>query len=203
MKQPDEGRRTMAWIDRLTVKQKLLLLSGAFAVGFIVYAVFAYQTRALVQVNGPYHEPIKRARELLTVISPSTLDLGESRLTVFRLWAAGDRTEREELIQQGKTLREAYDKAHEQWSALLPEGALKQKLIVDSYRPAVAYFDARDQRFIPALMAGDRPRAQKLLDEVMRPMFLEHRAALTDAIRLARENLAAEDERVANLIASR
>src|SRR5262249_43747108 len=159
--------------------------------------LFAYQTSELVRVNGPYHEPIKQARDLLVDVSPSRLDLGETRLTVYRLWEAHDRAEQEDLIRYGNRVREEYDQAHEGWAGALPAGNLKQKLIVEAHRPAVEYFDARDRRFIPALLAGNREAARAVLEGTMRARFREHRAALTEAQGLARENLAAGNARVA------
>jgi methyl-accepting chemotaxis protein len=193
----------MDWIDRLTVKQKLRLLSAMFITGFVLFALFAYQTRVLVQVNGTLHAPIKQLRDLMAVITPSALDLGESRLAAFRLWEAHDRAEQEQLIRQGQSLREEYDRAHEHWAAVLQDGPLKQKLIVDAHRPALAWFEGRDQRYVPALLAGNRPEAKRALDVVMRPYFMEHRAAMAEAVRLAQQQLAAEDAKVADLVVKR
>jgi methyl-accepting chemotaxis protein len=193
----------MGWIDRLTMKQKRALLVAVFVIGFVLYALIAHQTRLLIQINGAYHQQLRQTRQLLTEATWPTLGVAEAALINFELWEARDRSAWPALIRRGQTMREEFEARHQRWASELPEGILKQKVTDDVYRTGLEYLDARDQRFIPALQAGDRERARAVLNQVLAPKFKEHSAALREVIRLGEARIAQENREAAQFIRER
>ena len=64
------------------------------------------------------------------------------------------------------------------------------KAMDKSYTTALAYFDARDRQLLPAIKAGDKVMARKVCDEILEPLFTEHRGAIDEVIRLIGDDAA-------------
>jgi methyl-accepting chemotaxis protein len=175
----------MAFLNRWKVGTRLLLLSVASVLGLLLYAGVAYNTRQIVQIDGPLYDEIMRNQDLLADVLPSRQYLGEAYLVAYQLATETNLGQLEELIRRSRILRQQYEEGHEVWQQSQVEPALKEALVVKSYEPAKRFFSIQDTRLIPAVRAGDRPKALALLDGALKQAYGEHRRALDDVIRLA------------------
>lgn len=176
---------------KLSIKTKLSLLILIFVVGFVTYALLAYNTRSLLQVNGPYYRKIVQGKDLSADIKPPSQYILESFLLVQEMADVRNRGElarderrvalKDGLIERSKTLRQGYEARHAFWSKQLSEGKIKQTLTETSYKPAIAFFQIRDTQFTPAVQRGDYKTAGFLAQGVLKQKYREHRAA-TDKV---------------------
>ena len=54
----------------LSIRSKLLLLAGVFALGFLIFGAFSYSTLKLAKVHGPYYRQIVMNKDLLADVLP-------------------------------------------------------------------------------------------------------------------------------------
>ena len=87
-------------------------------------------------------------------------------------------------------MRKEYEERHEYWASTLPEGEFKQAAVVASYRPAIEYFDVRDAQLIPALLADDRTRAHRILNDALERLYVAHRLAIDEVIGMTIKRIA-------------
>ncbi len=203
----------MRKLTNLKVKTKLSLLIGFFVLGFLAYAVLAYNTRSLVQIHGPYYRQIVQGKDLSADITPPVAYILEAFLIVQEMADARNRGElgrdegrialKDGLIERGKKLRQEYEERHAFWAKELPEGKLKQTLLVASYQPALDFFNIRDQQFTPAVQRGDYKTANALAQGVLKQKYREHRVAIDEAITLVAERNRALVQEATDLIEAR
>src|SRR5690606_28932655 len=96
--------------------------------------------------------------------------------------------DRQALFDKAASLRQDYETRHSYWLGVLAEGPIKQALTVAAYAPAMAFYEARDQDFIPAIRAGDLEAARAILHDGLEPAYREHRAAIDETVQLAADN---------------
>ena len=148
----------MSYLRKFSVKAKLFVLVGIFAVGLVAFAAFSYRTLHVVKVNGPYYQRIVQGKDLIADIKPPPESIIEAYLVVLQMADETERVKLEELAEKGKVLRTDYERQHEFWAKDLPEGKLKETLVVKSYRPAMEFFAIRDREFTPLVLRGGEGR---------------------------------------------
>jgi methyl-accepting chemotaxis protein len=122
----------MKKLTKLKVKTKLFLLIAFFVLGFLSYALLAYNTRSQVQIHGPYYKQIVQGKDLSADITPPAAYILEAFLIVQQMAEPRNRGElgedqtrtalKDGLTQRGNTLRRDYEARHAFWEKELPEG---------------------------------------------------------------------------------
>jgi methyl-accepting chemotaxis protein len=64
---------------------------------------------------------------------------------------------------------------------------MKQDMVINSYKPAVEYFDLRDTKFIPLILNNQREEARNLLLTEMRAKYDEHRKYIDKVVSSAND----------------
>jgi len=105
-----------------------------------------------------------------------------------------DKASLDALVRRSHELRAQYEESYSRWSRTLPEGALRNALVERSHRPALEFLHILDEQFIPAVQAGNRARAEALDAGPLKALYLEHRAAVDEVVRLARAHTSAEEQ---------
>src|SRR4028119_1384509 len=200
-------------LTKLKVKTKLTLLIAFFVIGFLAYALLAYNTRNQVQIHGPYYRQILQGKELSADVTPPSQYILEAFLIVQEMADARNRSElgpdqsrialKDCLIERGKTLRRDYEDHHTFWAKDLPEGKVKQTLVVTSYEPALSFFQIRDGQFTPAVERGDYQTANTLAQGVLKQHYREHRAATDEVVALVAAKNEALAQEASDVIESR
>lgn len=192
----------MVHLNDLRVKASLFWLVGMFLMGFCIFGFFSYQTINTVKVNGNLYRSIVQGKDLIADILPPPEYIIESYLLVLQMVDEKDQSELNGLIARSQALRKDYDARHEFWAKDLPEGKMKQIMIIKSYQPAIRFFEVRDVEFIPLLLKGERENARTLAHGILRENYEEHRRAVDDVVRMATaRNL--DDEKFAVAILER
>jgi len=102
-------------------------------------------------------------------------------------------------------LRKDFDDRHDFWKAQTLDQAVRDGLLVESYGPAVRFYDRAFGAFFPALERGDRGAAMAVFKE-MGAIYATHRAAIdglvtkSDALSKSVEQQAADQENTYKLI---
>jgi methyl-accepting chemotaxis protein len=103
---------------------------------------------------------------------------------------AGSGRDIEALAERLRTLRADYDKRHAFWQSERLEPALRELFLKQAHEPALRFFELADHGLVPALRAGDRPRAQGHFADLQQA-YAQHRAAIDQVVTRANAHNAA------------
>jgi methyl-accepting chemotaxis protein len=188
-------------MNNMRVTNRFLLLLSVFAVSFLLAGWVALSTLNLAKVNGPIYKGVVLQKDLVADILPPPEYLLEAYFVVQQL-AQADAGEITELVAKSKQLRADYETRHKFWSDNLPEGKIKQLIVVDSYKPGIEFLDIRDQRFIPAIQRGDKAAAQIALTS-LNQRYRAHRQVIDELVVIVNEKTAKDESEAADVIQSR
>jgi methyl-accepting chemotaxis protein len=190
----------MSSFKNLKIGVKLTLLVGISLAGLLTFAFFAVSGLAHIQVNGPVYVSIVQGKDLIADILPPPEYIIETHLAAYQLLSATQNKQTAKVtsllanidhLHQDFLTRNAYWKTH------LPEGSLKQELLVNATQPAEQYFSILNEKYIPAVKAGDATGAKIILDDYLSPLYATHRASIDKVASIATDQNAKLEESAA------
>ncbi len=181
-------------MKNLSFKAKLLLLVTSALVGLLAFGVVSFVVLGKVKVGSPIANELRSNIELGGDLSPTTLHIGPARLLVYRMLDETDHQQLQAEAVEFQQFEKEYAQAHERWAKQLPEGKLKELVAVAVHEPAVKYLQAVGQELIPALLRGDKRKAEDIRLAI-KPMFEASQAAAREADKLRAELVTQTGER--------
>lgn len=191
----------MTTLSGISIRWKFFALVAFYLIGFGAFGVFSFRSLHTVEVNGPIYARIVVNKDLAADALPPPLYIIESYLTTFEMIdaaeAGADRSRLQYLSDACARLRGEYEERHAFWVKRLAEGELKQALTESSYRPAMDFYRAWDERFVPAILAGRLNEARAVRATALETAYRAHRAAIDRVIELAARSTKQEEETTA------
>lgn len=156
-------------------------------------------------INGEYYKKLVRQKDLVADILPPPAYIIESYLRVLRTvdlldaamadgkLDAAETKALDEMTDYGNKLKNGspgvfpgYVERIAAWKKDLAEAnsddkLIKKLLVVKSAEPALKFYDLRDAQFVALVKAGDVAGAKALVRTGLKPLYVEHRAAI-DAV---------------------
>ena len=182
---------------------KIIFLISAFLVIFALYATMSYNTLNRLSVNGPLYIQIVQGKDLIADVLPPPEYIIEAYLVTLQILGEKRDEDIKAFIEKGKALKDDYVVRHQFWINALPSSQMKEMLIQQSYTSAMAFFDLRDNQFIPAVQKGDKAKATELAFGVMFDQYELHRKAINEVVKLATEQNAKDEAVAASVIKSK
>lgn len=164
---------------------KVATLAAVFLLSFSLYGLYCVSTVNEVKVNGPIYEDIQRSQDVIADVLPPPEYLVETMLIAYQMLDAGEAGEVGKLMERAERLRSEYRERHDYWARALPPGPLRSSLVDSSYQPAQRMLDALENRFLPAIRAGDKAAARAVLDREIRMEYQRHRERIDAVVNLA------------------
>ena len=193
-------------LQNTSFKTRMIVLSLVFLTGLLVTHLMYGLMIASVRVNGPLFDRIIQGKDLTADILPPPQYIIESYLLVLQMVDEQDEALRSYQISEFKKLQQEYRTQHEFWlneleEETVAETTLKEKLIVDSYEPAMKFYELANKNVIAPLESGD---ASETIRTAVRGEILEkyreHRAAIDEVVALTNQNVEDEEESVGGTI---
>ena len=166
----------------MRIATKMVVVVIIFLVGFTIFGLTAFQTINTVKVNGPIYERIVQGKDLVADILPPPEYIIESYLLVHLMLNETDQHELNKLVDYGKKLQADFEDRHSYWLKNLEDGEIKRLLINDSYIPAKEFYEAFNQKFVPALLKGNREDAEKVAHTTLILKYKDHRAKIDSIV---------------------
>lgn len=189
-------------LKNLKIAVKLGILVIVMLVGFVVVYGLSMVGMDRVRVNGPIYNEIKDGKDLIADILPPPAYIIESYLTSLQMLhiiqSGGQASEITALEAKIDQLKQDFETRHAYWLTVLDAGEMKQDFSVVSYEAAQAFFASLESEYLPLIKARDVAGASSLFDEVLTPVYLEHRAAIDNVAVLAADANAALEISAAN-----
>lgn len=172
---------------------KLLTLLGIFLFIVVVYSTYTTLVFDELRVTGPIYEEIIQQKDLLADISPSAGYIVESHLTVVQILeeAKSGALDEETLTaytSRNRALRNNYESLMRNWLFTITEGELANQLNGLAYDNAIAYFQVRDEQFMPAIRENNIEEAERIYLEQLTPLFNDHKRAIERSVFIARQS---------------
>lgn len=197
----------MSFFIRLSVRAKLYTFVAAFAILFLGFSFWTYDTLRIAKVEGPYYQRIVQGKDLIADILPPPNYIIESYMMSLHMAdeveAEADQTTMMALAERCGVLKAEFDDRHTYWVEHLPEGEMKTKKTQDCYEPAIAFFDILFNDFIPACLANDIETAKALSQGEMQTYYQQHRASIDLVVSMATTQAAADESEIKGIVASR
>ena len=186
-------------VSVMSVRNKLMLLVGAFLGAFLLFGGVAWWALSAVKVGGPYYSRIVQSKDLIADVLPPPEYLIESYLVALQLKDVRLSSERIALLETLKKLREDYESRHAFWDKDLPESPVRTALLEKSHAAALRFFAVLDQEYLPAVFQGDRARLDMLAATSLKTSYQEHRRAVDTVVSLATQRYTS-DETTAQMV---
>ena len=197
----------LAYLKSLTVRGKMHVLIAAFALTFVGYSLWSWNTLSVAKVHGPYYNRIVQGKDLIADILPPPNYIIESYLMALHMAnevdEGADTATIQSYAERCQHLQSEFDDRHTFWVKDLPEGEMKRIKTVDCYEPAVEFYRVLNNEFIPACLAGDAVRAKRLSRGTLREYYEQHRAAVDKVVTMATARNLHDEQEVASVVSGR
>ncbi len=186
----------------LSVKFKLLLVVELFAVVFLIFGWYAFDTINLVKVGGKIFSKIGQGENLIADLSSPTLYVLESYFNAVQLSETNDPAEIQTLVDRGRALAERFEARRQHWEKqdLSPE--MRSLIGGPIAEHARKFFDIFNQELVPAVQAQKEDRARDTLRGPLKTEFEAHRRSIAELLKLA-EEVSKQNEQEAGAIIDR
>ncbi len=192
-------------LKNVSFRTRMIFLSGLFLFGLLVTHLMYGAMILNVRVNGPLYHDIVMDKDLIADILPPPQFVIEAHLLALQISTAKDETRRKELIDRFGQLENEYEAQHQYWidklKYLEADDELKTAMTVSAYKPAVEFFRVVNEELIDPIKAGKQVTDKDISDEVrehVREEFQKHRKAVNQAVTLARDRIAADEQAAKN-----
>lgn len=164
---------------------RIVLLSASTMLGFLAFACAeAYVSIEEIRVGGPIQTQLQQSSDLVADILPPPEYVIEPYLEANILM--NDPQDYARHAARIAELRKEYDTRHAYWLQQDMAPDLKTAITQDTHRDAARFWSELQQRFLPAVRAGDRSMVEasyrRLTDS-----YLAHRKAVDATVNLANE----------------
>jgi signal transduction histidine kinase/DNA-binding response OmpR family regulator len=179
----------MEFLRRFNIAQRLRLLVAIFIAGLLSYGLWSFHTLHEIKVGGPIFDRIESAQDLVSDVLPPPLYIIESYLVCLQITTALDGLKQGALIDRLHLLNQEYLDRHTYWERANLSPEIKDVLLHRAHEPAMAFYNAAFNAFLPALFMNDRAGMEKVLAKMTR-YYDTHRQAIDAVVIRAKERAA-------------
>ncbi len=190
--------------NRLPLRTKLIAAVAVPILAIVPLAVIAVSTFRAVQINGATYGEIIEAEDIVADVLPPPHYLIETYLTAREIVGVEDPEAKQELLVRLGQLEAEFEERHQYWvtGSLAGEPGLSEALNGAAYDSGLALIAAIETELIP-ILDQDQAAQEAVLDDVIRPAYLTHRAAVDEVVALALERQVELEAEASDLVSSR
>ena len=207
---PLAARREHTWLQRLSVRSKLISMICFSIVSLASLGVLFVSAINEVKVSGPIYTAIAREMDLRSDILPPPEFLVETHLTVLQIEKAlrADPSQIGALTKNLDGLKHDYDDRQSHWKDALPastplEVQIRNGILTASNDPATKYFQILFDQFLPAVQQKDDQKANSVIDTELAPLYTQHKAAIEQLAGLTEKSQGLREQEAKQRITSR
>jgi methyl-accepting chemotaxis protein len=204
------ARSQRPFLRRLSVRAKLALMISVSILSLAGLGIFFFTAINEVKVSGPIYVAIAREMDLRSDILPPPEFIIETHLTVLQIEKAlrSDPKQIDQLVKNLEGLKHDFEDRQSHWQNVLPsntplEVQIRRGILTESRDPAVKYFQALFDQFLPAVKQGDDLRANAIIDTQLAPLYIQHKAAIQRLADLTEKSQSLREQDAKDRIASR
>ncbi len=186
----------MIRLHDISLRTKLFALVLGYTVLVAAVLILSGYVLRTYRVHGPVYEKLADDYRLLNETDPPALNLGAAYLMLQELDSFTDPNEIRETIGKYRKFEKRYNDRRAFWLARLPDGPIRRIIEVDSHIPGNELIRIANDEYIPLISKGADARKQsnEILLKKLRPLFIEHRAATQELVKIVNEKMAADEK---------
>jgi methyl-accepting chemotaxis protein WspA len=178
----------------LSIKSRLYGLVVVSTVGLAAVLALASYLLYTYSIRGPVYQSTVTYKEFDGELSVPTLFLGPSFIALLQLEGETDPEEIRHLTSLFHEREAVFQRQYAAWEQRLPDGEVKRMLVGSVYPPAVEFFKAAREEYLPVTgPQGDKAKSARLISQRLTPLFRQHKRAVDDTSKAAR-GLARQEE---------
>jgi methyl-accepting chemotaxis protein len=174
----------------MKIRTHLILLIAFVCVGAASSSIVAYAALNNVKINGAAGRDGMRLEHLAAEVAAPQPSVLEAYLALREL-PDQDADHAEKSLQRLQEMRQAFFARHDESMRELPEGRLRDVLLVKAHKLAQEFFELVDREVAPPLRKGDRARALLAVSGPIAHKFHEHRNVAEEITALIKDQEAA------------
>lgn len=186
----------------MNIRTILLSAIAVTALGTSILGIYSYNTLNTLKVNGPLYQNIVLQKDLIADVLPPPEYIIESYLVAMQLLYEPDKKAQVQLQERVTALKTEYFTRHEFWKNNLSEGVTKSKLLVESFQPAQLFYTQLEQKYLPAILAGEKDKALTILNTELKNSYQLHRNAIDEVVKLVTARLESDEKNAAAMVTS-
>jgi methyl-accepting chemotaxis protein len=198
--------RPVKLLTNMRLTTKLGALVAIPVLGLCLFAGTSFDTVNRVKIGSASYDRIIENNVLIADILPPPAFIVESHAVALSIDGETDRVKLEAGAQRLKELRKGtgyYDERIAFWDKALPQGAMRDALLKESFEPAIAYYQLAESQYIPLLLSGKTEEAHELIRGQMTELYDQHKAAIEKVVGMANEKIASDDAAAKQLLTGR
>ena len=188
---------------RWSMKWKLVLLSNAGIAGLAIFAAIAFLTVSQIQVGSDFFEQKRTSNSVAADFENPPQSLQKVYSLAVEAKDAATPGERQKIIEQIREAHKDYQSGHQHYMQVLPQGRLRDLIAGESNDATEAWYSAAEQKFFPALLAGDLAAAEQARKGPMEAAYRRDAATVDQITQLTSDWDAANDLAAKQLVHQR
>jgi signal transduction histidine kinase len=180
----------------LTIRARLGLMAGIPLVLILLVSGLGFSVLQTIKINGAEYNKIISDKDLVADVLPPPEYIIESLLVVNQLADTTDAQDSTRLRLRLTSLEKEYNTRHVYWDKVLTDPQIRGYMLDQAYQPAQQFYSQVNGEFLPALDAGDRAEAKRLLPQLT-ANYDRHRTAIDQVVKLATAEQTKREEDVA------
>ncbi len=165
-------------LKNLSLKTKLMVLSGLFVTGMAVFGLVTFMALNEVKIGGRMYSDIRTGVGIDSNYEPAGGHLLGARLSVHQM--IDDIRSHKDLfqadVQEFERRRKEFEDLHDKYTKGLSDGTLKD-LLEKAYEPGHQYLELAGGKFVALLSEGKYDDADVLRRGEMKALFVAHNEA--------------------------
>ena len=178
----------------MTIKSKLMLLGMCVFLALMSVSVVSYISIEATKIKGDKYNDIILSKDLIADILPPPEYIIESRLVAYMMLEAKDEKSLNTLIAKMDSLKKEYMQRQMYWDENLKDSQMRKYILEETKKPALAFFDIIEKKYIPALKANHREQAQDLSMGVLSETYEAHRNMVDALVEMANTKASQDEE---------
>jgi methyl-accepting chemotaxis protein len=178
----------------MKLTQKFWILITVSLAGFLIASLTSFWALSELKVNGPLYQRIVQGKDLVADILPPPEYILESYLVVLKMRDLDSTDHRDKAIASLAQLRKDYDDRHDYWAKESLGPGLQKALLTDAHSFALEFYRIVDDKYLPAVRAGDRERMKSVIAE-LDPIYEKHRLAIDQVVTMTNDRNTADESK--------
>ncbi len=166
----------------MKIRTKLYGMTLLATLGLAVTLLLALWCLTEFRVTGPVYKRIIQNKDIVADVLPPPLYIIESFLITHQMTETNDDQKLLRFRQELAKLRTMYNQRHDHWVSNLPDDKMKRDLVVNSYEPALKFFEIVEKEFLPAIELGDKAAARRLVNGSLQQCYDAHRVYIDHTV---------------------
>ena len=191
------------FFNGLSIRQKLLTLVFGVGASLAVVSATGYWATKTVGIRGPLYTEIVDCKDYIADILPPPAFVVEANLVVHQMLIASDVEEVKALTARLGVLKEEIQTRLKFWAERPAEKEARvifDELVNHAGKHGAEFLDIAINQYSPALVAGDKTTAEKILTKQLIPLYNEHREGIVRCVKLATDRAAIVEAKTDSLI---